>query len=86
MADQYDSILWKKNSPITRIEASVSTSAPIAKITLVKNCGDYMFVRKPEWMIFDYHQVNACDSYYLRVEPADGRLGWTSPIRVHQRQ
>jgi len=64
---------------------NVTADAPIRRITLVKNCVDYMFVPKTEYMMFDYHAENECDSYYLRVELTDGRLGWTSPIWIHQK-
>ncbi|MBQ9082603.1 MAG: hypothetical protein IJY28_03780 [Clostridia bacterium] len=63
----------------------VSADAPLKKITLVKNCEDYLYVCQGEGMVFDYHAAADCDSYYLRVELEDGRLGWTSPIWVHRK-
>ena len=35
-------------------------------------------------LIFDYNQETDVDSYYLRVELADGRFGWTSPVWVEK--
>ena len=35
--------------------------------------------------MFDHRAVNDCDSYYLRVELKDGRLGWTSPIWINRK-
>ena len=63
---------------------NVLADGPIERVVIVKNCEDYMFVRKGEWMVFDYHAVNDCDVYYLRVELKDGRLGWTSPIWINR--
>ena len=60
----------------------VEADAPLSKVTLVKNCEDVLFVRKPEQMILDYSSDASTDCYYLRVELKDGRLGWTSPIWV----
>lgn len=33
-------------------------------------------------LAIDYNQETEKDSYYLRVELADGRFGWTSPVWV----
>ena len=63
---------------------NIRADAPVAKVMLVKNCQDYIFTRQAEQMIFDYHAESPCDSYYLRVELEDGRLGWTSPIWINQ--
>ena len=65
------------------IYISVRADAPVEKITLVKNCRDYMFIRRPEQLFIDYEKERGCDSYYLRVQLKDGRFGWTSPIWVN---
>ena len=62
---------------------SVSADAPVKQVTLVKNCRNYMIFNKVEsHLAIDYHQETEKDSYYLRVELADGRFGWTSPVWV----
>ncbi|MCR5042054.1 MAG: DUF3604 domain-containing protein [Clostridia bacterium] len=61
----------------------VDADAPVKKLTLVKNCEDALFIRKNKAVVLDYSADTPCDSYYLRVELTDGRLGWTSPIWVN---
>ena len=61
----------------------VSADAPVKKVTLVKNCRDYIVTKKSEFPIIDYRQEQETDCYYLRVELEDGRCGWTSPIWVN---
>ena len=63
---------------------SVRADAPIDRLVLLKNCREYMFTRRSEQMLYDYQAESECDVYYLRVELQDGRVGWTSPIWVHQ--
>jgi len=57
---------------------------PIKRVTLVKNCRNYVALSAASELILDYKQENATDYFYLRVELADGRYGWTSPIWVEQ--
>jgi len=66
------------------IYCNVKADAPIERITLVKNCEDYLYNAKPEQMFIDYAKEKSCDCYYLRVLLKDGRCGWTSPIWVNQ--
>lgn len=61
-----------------RVEADV----PVKRVTLVKNCRNYVALRDASEVILDYHQETDCDCFYLRVELTDGRFGWTSPIWV----
>ena len=61
-----------------RVEADV----PVKRVTLVKNCRDYVALRDASEVILDYRQETPCDSFYLRVELTDGRFGWTSPVWV----
>ena len=63
---------------------NVRADAPVEKVTLVKNCEDALFVRVPEQMLIDRCADGPCDSYYLRVQLRDGRLGWTSPVWVNR--
>ena len=66
-----------------RIWFSVNADAPLKKVTLVKNCRDYiMFRHRTSQLLFDYKRETDCDCFYLRVELEDGRFGWTSPIWV----
>lgn len=61
----------------------IESETPVKKVTLVKNCRDYMIFTRSEQMIFDYKTETDCDYYYLRVELKDGRMAWTSPIWVN---
>ena len=61
-----------------RVKADVA----IKRVTLVKNCRNYVALTAASELILDYKQENATDYFYLRVELADGRFGWTSPIWV----
>ncbi len=61
----------------------IDSEEPVKKVTIVKNCRDYMIIKRPEKIFFDYKAENDIDSYYLRIELADGRLAWTSPIYVN---
>lgn len=60
----------------------IESETPVKRVTVVKNCRDYMIIKRPEQLFFDYKAENDTDSYYLRVELADGRLAWTSPVFV----
>ena len=61
---------------------NVTADAPVANVTLVKNCRDYISVKSSEQLIYDYRQETEADCYYLRVKLTDGRQAWTSPIWV----
>ena len=61
-----------------RVKADVA----VKRVTLVKNCRNYVALTAASELILDYKQENATDFFYLRVELADGRFGWTSPIWV----
>ena len=63
-----------------RVEADV----PVKRVTLVKNCRNYVSLRNASEVILDYKQETPCDCFYLRVELTDGRFGWTSPIWVEK--
>lgn len=62
----------------------VKADVPIRRVTLVKNCRNYVALTAASELILDYKQENATDFFYLRVELADGRFGWTSPIWVQE--
>ncbi|MBE6675949.1 MAG: hypothetical protein E7594_03810 [Ruminococcaceae bacterium] len=62
----------------------VKADVPIKRVTLVKNCRNYVALSAASELILDYRQENATDYFYLRVELTDGRFGWTSPIWVEQ--
>lgn len=67
------------------IYINVRADEKIKKITLVKNCRDYIIMTRSEQMIFDYKAEKKTDVYYIRVELEDGRCGWTSPIWISKR-
>ena len=60
----------------------IESEVKVKKVTVVKNCRDYMIIKRPEQLFFDYKAENETDTYYLRVELSDGRLAWTSPVFV----
>ena len=62
----------------------IDSETSVKKVTLVKNCRDYMIFTRSEQMIFDYKMETDCDYYYLRIELCDGRLAWTSPIWINK--
>lgn len=68
------------------IYINIESDAEIKRVTLVKNCRDYIIMRKNEVVLFDYRAENETDYYYLRVELKDGSLGWTSPIWINQKK
>lgn len=66
-----------------KIEAE--EDAKLERVTIVKNCRDYMRIKSNEYFVFDYAQEQDTDVYYLRVEFKDGRCGWTSPIWINKK-
>lgn len=75
---------FKRNNEDLKIYFNVKADVSVKKITLVKNCRDYISLNYPKELIFDYNQENQTDYFYLRVELSDGRFGWTSPIWVEK--
>lgn len=65
-----------------RIYYNVKADVPVRSVTVVKNCRNYVALRAASELILDYRQETPTDCYYLRVELADGRFGWTSPVWV----
>lgn len=71
---------------------NVRADKPIKRISLVKNCEDYMhfdgLAADPltySENIVEYEKQSPVDFYYIRVELADGRFAWTSPIWVNNK-
>lgn len=62
----------------------VKADVPVKRVTIVKNCRNYIALSCPSELIFDYRQETPADCFYLRVELADGRFGWTSPVWVEK--
>ena len=62
----------------------VESDVPVRRVTIVKNCRNYVSLRHASEVILDYKQETDCDCYYLRVELTDGRFGWTSPVWVER--
>lgn len=65
----------------------VKADAPIKRISVVRGCVDILHFDglpttpdKYRYMFIDYSGESDTDSYYLRVELADGRIAWTSPV------
>lgn len=76
-----DTLSRSENPDLTvfyRVEADV----PVKRVTLVKNCRNYVALAAASEVILDYRQETPTDVFYLRVELSDGRFGWTSPIWV----
>jgi hypothetical protein len=63
----------------------VKADVPVKRVTLVKNCRNYISLRHDRELILDYKQETPTDVYYLRVELTDGRFGWTSPVWVEEK-
>ena len=63
----------------------VKADVPVKRVTLVKNCRNYIALNCASELILDYKQENPIDYYYIRLELADGRFGWTSPIWVEEK-
>lgn len=66
------------------IYINVNADSSVRRITLVKNCRDYIILKRNEQLIFDYAVEKETDFYYLRAELEDGRCGWTSPIWINK--
>ncbi len=62
----------------------IQADAPLKCVTIVKNCRDYIKIRREQQFLYDYRAESDVDHYYLRVELEDGRCGWTSPIWVRR--
>lgn len=75
-------IIARPDSRDLHIFYRVKADVPVKRVTLVKNCRNYVALSAASELILDYKQENATDYFYLRVELADGRYGWTSPIWV----
>ena len=61
---------------------NVSADAPVKKVTVVKNCRDYLIFKRESALFLDYRREQAEDCYYLRIELEGGRYAWTSPVWV----
>ncbi len=70
---------------VREIYYCVKDEAKIKRVTVVKNCRDYMLLRRAEQFFYDYKAENETDFYYLRVEFEDGRCAWTSPIWINNK-
>lgn len=75
-------IIARPDSRDLHIFYRIKADVPIKRVTLVKNCRNYVALSAASELILDYKQENATDYFYLRVELTDGRYGWTSPIWV----
>lgn len=65
----------------------IEADAPVRHVTVVKNCRDWIVLRKKkEQLIYDYRQELDADCYYLRIVLDDGRQAWTSPIWVRREE
>lgn len=64
---------------------NIRADSKIKRVTIVKNCRDYIIFRRNEQFLYDYKVENEIDFYYLRVELEDNCCGWTSPIWIHSK-
>lgn len=70
------------------LKMKVHGTAPISKITLVRNEKDFWFYEpkddSPDFAetFNDAQPLPGENRYYLRVEQVDGNMGWTSPVWV----
>lgn len=71
------------------LKIAVHGTAPISRITLVRNEEDYQ-VFEPEGESSDFTETFVDEKpepgeyrYYVRVEQVDGNMGWTSPVWVN---
>lgn len=77
-------VITRPESRDLHIFYRVTADVAIRRVTLVKNCRNYVALSAASELILDYKQENETDYFYLRVELADGRFGWTSPIWVQE--
>ncbi len=77
-------VISRADYPDLHVFYRVKADVPVKRVTLVKNCRNYVALSAASELIVDYRQESACDYYYLRVELSDGRFGWTSPIWVNE--
>ena len=70
-----------------RLAWHVDGTAPISRITLIRNEKDYQIFEpntrtsSSNWT--DPEPLPGSNRYYLRVEQSDGNMGWTSPVWVN---
>ena len=66
----------------------VAGTAPLSKVTLVKNETDHKVfdlkegARKVDLSYVDENPAKGENRYYVRIEQSDGNMGWTSPVWV----
>lgn len=77
-------IIARPDSRDLHIFYRVKADVPVKRVTLVKNCRNYVALSAASELILDYKKENETDYFYLRVELTDGRFGWTSPIWVQE--
>lgn len=71
-----------------RFRLSVNGTAPLKRITLVRNERDYRVWEEAEMNRFDLDYVDETpvregeSRYYVRVEQQDGNMAWSSPVWI----
>ena len=79
--------IFETSEPIT-LEMKILGTAPISRVTLVRNEKDYVVLEPTEGSneftqsVTDEKPEPGENRYYIRVEQADGNMGWTSPVWV----
>jgi hypothetical protein len=69
-------------------EVSVKGTAPLSRVTLVRNEKDFHVFELGENEVdletgfSDVEPIAGENRYYLRIEQVDGNMGWTSPIWI----
>lgn len=71
-----------------KLALAIDATAPLKRVTLVRNERDWKPVEvkpgqlKLEAVLTDESPLEGENRYYLRVEQADGSMGWSSPVWV----
>jgi hypothetical protein len=79
--------IFETSEPIT-LEMKILGTAPISRVTLVRNEKDYVVLEPTEGSneftqnLTDEKPEPGENRYYVRVEQTDGNMGWTSPVWV----
>jgi hypothetical protein len=75
-----------ESAVLPRLEVSVKGTAPLKRVTLVRNETDYKVFetsdREFRTSFEDPQPIAGENRYYVRVEQSDGNMAWASPVWV----
>ncbi len=78
------SVIQSKGGGSPELKIRVNGTAPITRVTVVRNERDHktFFPEKSDFAATwkDPEPVEGESRYYLRIEQADGNMGWSSPV------